>query len=257
MAAEGERGPDFVGSFEKGLRVMRAFGPETPAMTLSEVAERTDLTRAGARRLLHTLVSLGYARLDGKLFSLTPKVLDLGFAYLSSLRLPEVLHPILERVSKTLDESSSASVLDGSDIVYIARVQTRRIMNVALGVGARLPASHTSMGRVLLAFGADEAREQSIAALSAPPRATPNTTTSKKRFRDLLKAVRNQGYCLVDQELEAGLRAIAVPIFDRQGSVVAAMNASGQSLRVEVAEMKSRYLPVLQQAAREAREALL
>ena len=255
MGEDASRSADFVGSFAKGLRVMRAFGASKPRMTLTEVAEKADLTRAGARRFLHTLVELGYASFDGKHFALTPRVLDLGFAYLSSLGLPEVLNPLLKRVSGQLEESSSASVLDGDDIVYVARVSTQRIMSVRLGIGARLPAVYTSMGRVLLAFASSEHRELCLSALRLTPH-TAFTVRTKAKLRRLLNEVRACGYCLVDQELEEGLRSIAVPIFNHQGEIVAAMNVSTQAARVDIDTMKSSYLRVLQEAATDARAAL-
>ena len=145
------RGEHFVQSLERGLAVIRAFGPEDPELTLSDVARRTGLTRAAARRFLLTLADLGYVRSDGRLFALTPRVLDLGYAYLSSLSLPEVAEPHLERLAAEVRESSSVSVLDGDEIVYVGRVPTSRIMRVAINVGTRFPAYATSMGRVLLA----------------------------------------------------------------------------------------------------------
>lgn len=218
-------------------------------MTLSAVAEKTGLTRAGARRFLHTLVELGYARQEGKQFSLTPRVLELGFAYLSSLGLSEVLSSALKQVSSELDESCSACVLDGIDIVYIARIFTRRIMSVNLGIGARLPAALTSMGRVLLAHSPPEAVERCLASFE-PAALTPQTITTKPALRKLLEKVKAEGYCIVDGELESGLRSIAVPVFDREGEVVAAMNVSAHAVRVDVETMRNGYLPVLRRAAR-------
>lgn len=246
--AEGGRDPDLVGSFEKGLRVLRTFDAEHPSMSLSEVAERAGLSRAAARRFLHTLVHLGYARLEDKRFSLSPRVLELGFAYLSSLGLPEVLTPALKEVSERLCESSSASVLDGLDIVYVARVQASRIMSVRLGIGARLPALHTSMGRVLLAHAPQPIRERALAAYDGAP-LTEHTLTDRTVLEARLTDAQAEGYCLVDQELELGLRALAVPVRDRSGRVVAAMNVSGHAARVTAERMRSEYLPVLRAAA--------
>jgi IclR family pca regulon transcriptional regulator len=150
-----DRGDHFVQSFERGLAVIRAFGPDDPELTLSDVARRTGLTRAAARRFLLTLTDLGYVRTDGKQFALTPRVLELGYAYLSSLTLPEIAEPHLERLAADVRESSSVSVLDGDEIVYVGRVPTSRIMRVSINVGTRFPAYATSMGRVLLAALSD------------------------------------------------------------------------------------------------------
>lgn len=196
----------YVQSLARGLAVIRAFDADNPRMTLSELAARTGLTRATARRFLLTLVELGYVSTDGKLFALTPHVLELGFSYLSGLTLPEVAQPHLEALSRDLGESTSASVLDGDSIVYVARVPTRRIMNVAITIGTRFPARVTSMGRVLLA--------------GRPENEWPDD------LRATLAQVREQGWALVDQELESGLRSIAAPLRGADGSVVAAVNVS-------------------------------
>jgi IclR family pca regulon transcriptional regulator len=246
---------EFVASLARGLAVVRAFSKDAREMTLSEVAKRTGLTRAAARRFLLTLESLGYVASDGRRFRLTPKVLDLGFSYLSSMELWDVAVPYMEEVSATIHESCSASVLEGCDIVYVARVPTKRIMSVALGIGARLPAITTSMGRVLLAHLEDEALEQHL--LSCPVRRrTEHTVTNLAALRDLLRAVRQQGWCLVDQELEEGLISIAVPVRNKRGRVLAAMNASTHASRRVPAEVVRNYLPVLQQAAQKIAAAL-
>jgi IclR family pca regulon transcriptional regulator len=249
------RNGDFVESLDKGLRVVRSFDAQHPSMTLSEVAERTELTRAAARRFLLTLVELGYATFDGKRFALTARVLDLGHAYLRSSGLPEIITPYLRRVSEAVHESSSVSVLDGPDIVYIARVSTRRIMSVDLGVGARLPAVATSMGRVLLAHLPTAERDARVAESELVAH-TRHTVTSRPKLRALLTRVRERGYCLVDQELEDGLRSIAVPIVDRSGQVRAAMNLSAQANRVGLEAMKRMFLPALRGAAEELRGVL-
>src|ERR671929_385857 len=171
------RGAHFVQSLERGLNVIRAFDASTPQLTLSEVARATGLTRAAARRFLLTLADLGYVRTDGRLFSLSPRVLELGYAYLSSLTLPEVAEPHLERLVAEVRESSSVSVLDGEDIVYVARVPTSRIMRVAISVGTRFPAYATSMGRVLLAGLTDDERARYLARADLAP-LTPHTVTS-------------------------------------------------------------------------------
>lgn len=239
---------EFVASLARGLAVVRAFSKDAREMTLSEVAKKTGLTRAAARRFLLTLETLGYVVSDGRRFRLTPKVLDLGFSYLSSMDLWDVAMPYMEEVSATVHESCSASVLEGCDIVYVARVPTKRIMSVALSIGARLPAIATSMGRVLLAQLDDEALRQHLA--SCPVRRhTGRTVTSPAALQDILRAVRQQGWCLVDQELEEGLIAIAVPVRNKRGQVLAAMNVSSHASRITAEDVAGRYLPVLQQAA--------
>jgi IclR family pca regulon transcriptional regulator len=246
---------DLAGSFAKGLSVIRAFDSEHASMSLSDVARRTGLSRATARRFLLTLVALGYAELNEKRFALRPRVLELGFAYLRSLGLPEILTPHLRRVSETLNESSSAAVLDGLDVVYVARVQTRRIMSVDLGVGARLPAPHGALGRVLLAALSPSACAAAMRDAVLPPH-TRRSVTSKQELRRILEDVAQSGFCIVDQEFEEGLRSIAVPVADRRGRVLAAMNVSCQANRVALDVMKRTFLPVLREAADAVRDDL-
>lgn len=231
-------------SLERGLAVIRAFGPEEPELTLSDVARRTGLTRAAARRFLLTLCDLGYVRADGKLFALTPRVLELGYAYLSSLTLPEIAEPHLERLAAEVRESSSVSVLDGDDIVYVGRVPTSRIMRVAINVGTRFPAHATSMGRVLLAALPDADLDAYLA--RADLRAlTPHTITAPEALRAELARIRAQGWALVDQELEEGLRSVAAPIRGRDGAVVAAVNVSAHATRASRAAVQTTLLPPL------------
>lgn len=248
--ADGERSPEFVASLSKGLNVIKSFSADAPSLTLSEVAERTGLSRAAARRFLLTLAELGYAENDGRRFRLTARVLELGFAYLSSLGLTEVITPILKRVSEAVDESCSASVLDGSEVVYIARVQTHRIMAVGLGIGARLPAYATSMGRVLLAYCPEDKRERILDQMTMLKH-TERTLTDRDQLVRILRQVREDGYCVVDQELEVGLRSLAVPLRDGHGRVRAAMNISGHATRITVEQMVERYLPILKRTADE------
>ncbi|MFZ5846211.1 MAG: IclR family transcriptional regulator [Actinomycetota bacterium] len=241
---EPERKDYYVQSLERGLAVITAFGPNSPQLTLSDVARAAGLTRAAARRFLLTLVDLGYVRTDGKLFELTPRVLDLGYAYLSSISLPGVAEPHLEWLVHETGESSSMSVLDGLDIVYVARVPTSRIMTVAINVGTRFPAYATSMGRVLLA-GLDEDRLSSYLAKVHLDPLTELTVPSVDELRGRLDEVRQQGYALVDQELEAGLRSLAVPVHDRRGRVVAAVNISSHVSRLTREKAKRDFLPLL------------
>jgi IclR family pca regulon transcriptional regulator len=216
---------EFVQSLARGFAVIRSFDAQHPRQTLSEVARGSNLTRATARRFLYTLVTLGYVRTDGREFSLTPKVLQLGYAFLSGMPLPEVAEPHLKDLSRVVGESTSASVLDGEDIVYVARVSTRRIMTVAINVGTRFPAYATSMGRVLLAHLPPEDLERYLARVELKP-LTARTITDPGRLREVLAEVGQQGWAMVDQELEVGLRSIAVPIRGRGGEVVAAVNVS-------------------------------
>jgi IclR family transcriptional regulator, pca regulon regulatory protein len=218
-----ERPDHFVQSLERGLAVIRAFSAEQPQMTLSDAARATGLTRAAARRFLLTLVDLHYVHTDGRVFWLSPRVLELGHGYLSSLSLPEVAEPHMERLVAQVRESCSISVLDEGDVIYVARVPVSRIMTVSINVGTRLPAGRTSMGRVLLAATDD-----------SDPK---------------LAEVRRDGYAIVDQELEEGLRSIAVPLRDGSGTVVAAMNLSTHAARRSVASLRDDLLPALRETA--------
>jgi IclR family transcriptional regulator, pca regulon regulatory protein len=239
-----ERADHFVQSLERGLTVIRAFGEEAPEMTLSEVAGRTGLTRAAARRFLLTLTDLGYVRTDGRRFALSPRVLELGYAYLSSLSLPEIAEPHLERLVAEVRESSSVSVLDGDDIVYVARVPTSRIMRVAINVGTRFPAYATSMGRVQLAALGEAELAAYLARAELRP-LTPRTLTDREALRAELGRIRAQGWALVDQELEEGLRSVAAPIRDRSGRVVAAVNVSAHASRASRDAVRRLLLPPL------------
>ncbi|GAA1808805.1 IclR family transcriptional regulator C-terminal domain-containing protein [Luedemannella flava] len=239
---------EFVQSLDRGLAVIRAFDAEHPELTLAEVARATGLNRASARRFLHTLVELGYVHFDGRLFSLRPKILELGYAYLSSLSLPEVAMPHLERLVERVHESSSVCVLDGDEVVYIARVPTRRIMRIAIAVGTRFPAFATSMGRVLLAGQSDDWLDGYLATakLSA---ITPNTIADAKRLRAELLSIRRSGYALVDQELEEGLISLAAPIRDGDGRVIAAVNLSTHASRGSAEQMREQFLEPLRETA--------
>lgn len=235
---------DHVRALERGLSILRAFSPEHPTLTLAEAARLTGLTRATARRLLMTLERLDYVRSEGRDFRLTPRVLDLGYSYLSSLNLAALAQSDMEALVARTHESSSAAVLDGSEIVYVARVPTRQIMAISLGVGSRLPATVTSMGRVLLA---DLPEDRLGCTLAASDRAalTPRTRTDPAELREEIDRVREQGWSLVDEELEIGLRSIAAPLRDRAGRVVAAMNVSAPAGRVSLDHLREKLLPML------------
>ena len=244
------RNGDFVQSLDRGLAVIRAFGPDRERLSLSEVARATGLTRAAARRFLLTLVKLGYVRNDGREFSLRPRVLELGYAYLSGLALPEVAAPHLEELVARLHESSSISILDGHQIVYVARVPTKRIMTVAISVGTRFPAYATSMGRVLLAALPEDDLDRYLAEARFEP-LTAHTVTSPARLLAIVRGVARQGYAIVDQELEEGLRAVAAPIRGAADVGTAAINVSAHASRVSMAAMRSEILPALLETARQ------
>ena len=239
---------DFVQSLERGLAVIRAFDAEHRELALSEVARLTGLTRAAARRFLLTLVKLGYVNFSQGRFSLRPRVLELGYAYLSSLTLPEVALPHMEQLVATVNESCSISVLDDIDVVYVARVPTRRIMSITLAVGTRLPAFVTSMGRVLLAGLPDEELEERLARIEVTP-LTSRTVADKDELRTILAGVRRQGYAATDQELEEGLRSLAVPLRSSSGAVTAALNVSVHASRASMAALRREFLPLARRTA--------
>lgn len=236
-----------VQSFARGLEVIRSFDRGHPSQTLSEVAARTGLTRAGARRILLTLEGLGYVKADGRQFRLTPRILDLGFAYLSSQPLWHLAEPAMQRLAAEVGESCSMAVLDGADIVYLLRVPARRLMSINLGVGSRLPAYCTSMGRVLLG-GLPLEERQALLGSSPLPARTPHTETSPASVLRAVDAAREQGWCLVIDELEEGLTSLAAPVRDRHGRVAAALNISTPS-GTPRATLLDRSLPALQRAA--------
>jgi IclR family pca regulon transcriptional regulator len=242
------RDSNYVQSLDRGLAVIRAFDAEHPRLQLSEVARATGLTRAAARRFLLTLVQLGYVAVEGREFRLRPRVLELGYSYLSGLTLPDVAQPHLESLVQRVNESSSVSVLDGDDIVYVARVPTKRIMAVVIAVGTRFPAYATSMGRVLLAGLPSAELEAYLSRADLPP-LTPRTITGPEQLRAALARVRDQGYAVVDQELEQGLRSAAAPIRDRDGAVVAAVNVSVSASRTSIRELEVEILPAILETA--------
>lgn len=255
---------EHVQSLARGLDVIRVFtaGPESGsgqmrgALTLTEVAERTGLSRATARRFLLTLTDLGYVSQRERTFELTPKVLELGYSYFASADLPQIIQPVLEDVSAHLGESVSAAVLDGTDIVYIARAHIRRIMRINLNVGTRLPAYATSMGRVLLAYLPEQETHQGLRFPLQP--LTPHTVTNPDELMSALQTVRQRGWSLVEHELEVGLRSLAVPVFGPEG-VVAAMNVAlgvTNGLDASHAELERRFVMPLQAAAEHVRATL-
>lgn len=247
--ADRSTSPDYVQSLARGLSVIRAFDAQRPRQTLSDVARATGLTRATARRFLHTLVELGYVDTDGSVFWLTPRVLDLGYSYLSAMPLADLAQPHLDKLSSRLGESSSAAVLDGPDIVYVGRVQVRRIMTIGITIGTRFPAYATSMGRVLLAaLPADKLdaylAETDLQAL------TPHGLSDRSALRAELARVAERGWCVVDQELEPGLRSVAAPVHDRDGEVRAALNVSTHAARYSPDQLHDEVIPELLATAR-------
>src|SRR4051794_29759840 len=242
MPEDKQRSSDFVQSLERGLTVIRAFDAEHRELALSDVARSTGLTRAAARRFLLTLVKLGYVHFADGRFSLRPRVLDLGYAYLSSLSLPEVAQPHMESLVAKVNESSSISVLDDIEVVYVVRVPTRRIMSITLAVGTRLPAYATSMGRVLLAGLAEEEFEERLSRIDIQP-LTAHTVKDEKGLREAIAASGRQGWATVDQELEEGLRSAAVPIRSGPGEVTAALNVSVHASRASMAALRRDFLP--------------
>ena len=242
------RSAPYVQSLERGLAVIRAFDAEHRSMTLSDVARRAGLDRAAARRFLLTLLQLGYVHQHGDRFSLRPRVLELGYAYLSTLSLPEVAQPHMERLVAQLNESSSIAVLDDLDIVYAVRVPTRRIMSVSIAVGTRFPAWVTSMGRVLLAGLPEHELEDRLRRVELRP-FTGRSITSLARLRSELDTVRERGWAMVDQELEEGLRSIAAPIHDRTDAVEAALNMSTHASRTTLDDLRRRFLPLVRETA--------
>jgi IclR family pca regulon transcriptional regulator len=239
-------GRDHVQSLARGLAVLTAFDADHRELTLADVARRTDLSRAAARRFLLTLADLGFVRTDRKQFALTPQVLRLGAAYLTSLGLPEIAAPHLERLSAAVGESSSCAVLDGDDVVYVARVATRRIMSVGIAVGTRFPAYATSMGRVLLAGLPDPELDDYLARTDRTP-LTPTTLVDEPALREELARVREQGWAFVDEELELGLRSLAAPVLDARGLVKASVNVS---MSGPPTDLEPKRAPLLDAAAR-------
>jgi IclR family pca regulon transcriptional regulator len=237
-------------SLARGLSVIRAFGSGTTPLSISDVARATGLSRAAARRCLHTLTVLGYATASGTTFELTPAVLSLGHTYLGSNSLARVAQPVLERVSAEVHESSSLAVMDGDEIVYVARAATQRILSISISVGSRLPAACTSMGRAIVAFADEGSRARFLARVKLV-RYTPHTIVDKALFKAELARIRRHGYALVDQELELGLRSIAVPVLRPDGTAVAAINIGLNAGRLDRQDIVRELLPVLQQGARE------
>lgn len=239
---------DHVGSLAKGLGVMEILAAHPAGLTLSEVAAQAGLARAGARRFLLTLVATGYATQEGRRFRLSPRLISLARSWLSGASLWSFAEPFMREVAARLGESCSAAVLSGHDVVYVARVAGPRILAVGLHVGTRLPAFCTGMGRVLLSGLSDDELDRFMDGAPLAPR-TDKTVTDPGELTRLIRQARADGHAVVDEELEIGLRSIAVPIRDRSGTIAAAVNISTQSARVSVSEMERDFLPLLRAAA--------
>ncbi len=246
---------DFITSLARGLKVIQSFDKEHRKISLSQVAARAELNRATARRFLFTLKALGYVNSDGKLFWLSPKVLELGYSYLISQPITDIVQSFVDQVSSQVGESCSVSILDGTEVVYISRRMTKHIMSISLNVGTRLPAVATSMGRVLLA---DKSIEELNVILEKVQfqKFTKHTLTDEQALKDELLKVRDQGYAIVSEELELGLRSIAVPIYNKYDQIVASINVGTQVARISEQELTKRILPCLQNAVTEIRKVL-
>jgi len=251
-----DRDASTVGSFAKGLAVIECFDAGSPRLSIADVSARTGLERASARRFLLTLAKHGYAEFDGKYFTLTPRVLKLGYAYLAATPMPSIIQRVIEPLSAEIGESLSASTLEGDEIVYIARASHRHVMSISLTVGSRLPAYCTSMGRVLLAALPPEEAQKRLK-LSQRRKLTPQTMTGiDEILRDLVE-VRAQGYAVSDQELEAGLVSIAVPVANAAGKIVTSINCGSHTSRFSGADLIAKVLPKLLRAASELRPMLV
>jgi IclR family pca regulon transcriptional regulator len=241
-----ESDPDFVGSLAKGLNVIRVFGKDSPNMSISDVARSTGITRAGARRLLLTLHALGYLQTDGRRFSLAPRTLELGYSFLSSRGWLSIASPLLEALRTTLSESVSITVLEDTDVVYVARFQADRVMTVSMDVGSRRPAYCTAMGRVLLGE-LPETEASAILDRSELVAHMPRTLVDKEALMEEFRKARRQGYAIVDQELEQGLVAASSPLRDCNGAVLAAVNVCGHASELTLEDLRRRCVPALQE----------
>jgi IclR family pca regulon transcriptional regulator len=242
--------PNFMTSLARGLAVLQAFSDQRRSLTMAQISHKTGIPRASVRRCLHTLMELGYAEAEGNHFSLKPKVLTLGYSYLSSTPLTVSAHPYLNRISRTLNESCSLAVLQDDEVLYVGRSATSRIMSVSLTTGSRLPAYCTSLGRVMLAHLPPEELDAWFERV--PLKAmTDRTVVSRARLREILLEVRAQGYAMIEEELEVGLRSIAVPVRGASGNVLAALNVGAHAARVSSRKMQEEFLPALLKGAQE------
>jgi len=245
---------DYVAALASGLQILKAFDAKHARMTLTEMAGRTDMDRAKARRFLLTLESLGYVRRDGRNFELTPRVLELGHAFQASNQYRAVIEHYLQDITAEIGESSSLSVLDGTEVVYVVRsAAPHRLMAITLSAGTRLPAAYTSMGRVLLAQLPDGELDARLESMTLQAH-TPYSLTSKAALREDILRVREQGYSIVDQELDLGLRSVATTVFTGNGDLLGAINISTNAARVPLEVLQKDYLPRLRQLADNVRK---
>ena len=251
-----ERATDFVESLDRGLRLLQKFGTTSGPMTLSDLARAAGLPRATARRILFTLERAGFVATDGKLFTLTPHVLTLAASYLRSSQVVTVLQPVLDRIATSAQEISSLAVLDGEDVVFIARGSPARVFSAGLDIGYRLPAFCTSVGRVMLGQLDDAELASRLSAMRREPM-TPHTVTDPAALLATIIADRAQGYSLVDREAEPGFRSISVPIRRYDGTIIAAINMGAHVDRVSTGEMIDRFLPLLREGAESVKSMLL
>jgi IclR family pca regulon transcriptional regulator len=242
--------PSFMTSLARGLAVLQAFSDSRKPQTIAQISQKTGIPRAAVRRCLYTLQQLGYVDAELNNFSLRPKVLTLGYSYLSSTPLTVSSQPYLNAISHELGESSSLAVLEDGEVLYVARSAASRVMSVALNTGSRLPAYCTSLGRVMLAYLPPDALNIYFERVKLRPM-TDKTVTGAKQLREILLRVRQDGYAINDEELELGLRSIAVPVRGASGQVLAALNVGAQASRVSVERMREEFLPVLQRGAQE------
>jgi len=245
-----EENADFVTALARGLAVICTFERGAEKLTLSQVATRTDLSRGSARRFLLTLESLGYVAQEGNTFKLTSKVLNLGYSYLSSIPLWEKAQPFMKEIVDRIDESCSMTVLEGLDVVYIARIPPRHVYTIPVQVGTRMPAFANAMGRVLLAALPDEELDNYLASMQ-PRKLTPKTETDAKALRKILIKVRTQGYAMPEDQVYEGRRSLAVPVCDREGRTVAAINISAMNSRASKERFLEEFLPLLNHAAQQ------
>lgn len=242
--------PSFMTSLARGLAVVRAFSDQRRSLTIAQISHKTGIPRAAVRRCLYTLKQLGYADSEQNNFFLKPKILSLGYSYLSSTPLTVSAQPCLNNISRTLNESCSLAVLDNGEVLYVARSATSRIMSIALNTGSRLPAYCTSLGRVMLSCLSEEALNNYLAHIKLRAY-TDRTVVSVARLREILIEVKENGYAMVEEELEVGLRSIAVPVRGATGQVHAALNVGAQATRVSSRQLREEFLPVLMRGAQE------
>jgi IclR family pca regulon transcriptional regulator len=242
--------PNFMTSLARGLAVIRAFSDQRRSLTIAQISHKTGIPRAAVRRCLLTLRQLGYVDTDGNTYLLKPKVLTLGYSYLSSTSLTVSALPTLNNVSRTLNESCSLAVLDENEVLYVARSATSRIMSVSLNTGSRLPAYCTSLGRAMLAHLPPDALDDYFGKVELKA-FTERTVVSEPRLRNVLAEARDSGYAMVEEELEIGLRSMAVPVRGASGAVVAALNVGAQATRITAQQMKTQFFPVLLRGAQE------